>query len=290
MFSTSTQRKFWLFSSTKELEELRQRANEDYIIRRQTKGPIVNEKNFLTTKEESYYIKHNLNILYDVCKKFQPTMLKSVIGTAFQYFKRFYLTNSCMEYLPKNIAVTCFYLACKVDEFNVNINQFVSNLKGDGERAADIVLSNELLLMQKLKYHLTVHNPYRSIEGLLIDLKTRGSFESDDIEELRSHIDDYIDRVMFTDACFLFTPSQIALSSIIFGASNYNMNIEPYLADVLFHKKPDKLMHIKDISEAINGLLQSQENPTKDIIKSIDKKLKHVQIEETTNKEETNED
>jgi len=39
------------------------------------------------------------------------------------------------------------------------------------EEAVDIVLSQELLLMQMLYYHLTVHNPYRPVEGLLIDIK-----------------------------------------------------------------------------------------------------------------------
>lgn len=69
--------------------------------------------------------------------------------------------------------VTCVYLACKVDEFNVSINQFVKNIKGDRNKAADIILNNELLLMQVLKYNLTVHNPYRPIEGLLIDIKVQ---------------------------------------------------------------------------------------------------------------------
>lgn len=67
--------------------------------------------------------------------------------------------------------MTCVYLACKVDEFNVSINQFVKNIKGDRNKAADIILNNELLLMQELNYNLTVHNPYRPIEGLLIDIK-----------------------------------------------------------------------------------------------------------------------
>lgn len=65
------------------------------------------------------------------------------------------------------------YLACKVEEFNVSIAQFVSNVRGDREKATDIILNNELLLMQQLKYHLTIHNPYRPLEGLLIDIKVR---------------------------------------------------------------------------------------------------------------------
>ena len=67
--------------------------------------------------------------------------------------------------------LTCVYLACKVDEFNVSIGQFVGNLKGDREKFANIILGFELLLMDKLHYHLTVHNPFRPLEGFFIDIK-----------------------------------------------------------------------------------------------------------------------
>ena len=63
------------------------------------------------------------------------------------------------------------YLASKVEEFNVSITQFVGNLKGDREKFTNTILSFELLLMKKLHYHLTVHNPYRPLEGFIIDLK-----------------------------------------------------------------------------------------------------------------------
>lgn len=42
---------------------------------------------------------------------------------------------------------------------------------GDRDKASDIILNNELLLMQQLNYNLTVHNPFRPVEGLLIDIK-----------------------------------------------------------------------------------------------------------------------
>ena len=76
-----------------------------------------------------------------------------------------------MDYHPKHLVVTCVYLASKVEEFNVNMEQLVNNVKGDRSKARDIVLNNELLLMQQLKYHLTIHNPFRPIEGFLIDIK-----------------------------------------------------------------------------------------------------------------------
>jgi len=72
----------------------------------------------------------------------------------------------------------CVYLACKVEEFNVTISNFVGNMpQFSAQEAVGLVLSQELLLMQILYYHLTVHNPYRPVEGLLIDIKVRLSFD-----------------------------------------------------------------------------------------------------------------
>lgn len=71
--------------------------------------------------------------------------------------------------------LTCAYLACKVDEFNVSSTQFVGNLLHETpagqERVLQQILEYELLLIQQLSFHLVVHNPYRPLEGLLIDLK-----------------------------------------------------------------------------------------------------------------------
>lgn len=71
--------------------------------------------------------------------------------------------------------LTCAYLSCKVDEFNVSSTQFVGNLLQETpagqERVLEQILEYELLLIQQLNFHLVVHNPYRPLEGLLIDLK-----------------------------------------------------------------------------------------------------------------------
>lgn len=44
-------------------------------------------------------------------------------------------------------------------------------MAGDREKASDIIINNEMLLMSHLHYQLTVHNPYRAVEGALIDIK-----------------------------------------------------------------------------------------------------------------------
>lgn len=78
-----------------------------------------------------------------------------------------------MEHHPKHLIVTCVYLAAKIEEFNVTMDQFVKNVKGDREKAAEIVLNNELLLLHKINYQLIIWHPYRSIEGFLIDIKVK---------------------------------------------------------------------------------------------------------------------
>lgn len=65
------------------------------------------------------------------------------------------------------------YLACKIEEFNISIGQFVQNVNNgeDKDEVANVILSYELLLMEKLDFHLTIHNFYRPFEGFLIDIK-----------------------------------------------------------------------------------------------------------------------
>lgn len=77
---------------------------------------------------------------------------------------------------PISSRLTCVYLSCKVDEFNVSSTQFVGNLQENPaaqERALEQILEYELLLIQQLNFHLVIHNPYRPLEGFLIDLKVR---------------------------------------------------------------------------------------------------------------------
>lgn len=136
--------------------------------------------------------------------------------------------------------VTCVYLSCKVEEFNVSIGQFVGNIKGDRIKAMDIILSNELLLMRELNYYLTVHNPYRPIEGFLIDIKTRCNLVSPD--RLRGGIEEFLEKTFLTDACLLYSPSQLALAAVLHAASKEQENLDSYVTDALFNSAKDKLM------------------------------------------------
>lgn len=132
----------------------------------------------------------------------------------------------------------------------MSIDQFVGNIKGDRTKAMDIILSNELLLMQQLDYYLTVHNPFRPIEGFLIDIKTRCSMVNPD--RLRVGIDEFIDKAFLTDACLLFAPSQLALAAVLNAASKEQENLDSYVTGSLFHDARDQL---KDLVDAVKSKL-----------------------------------
>ncbi|XP_075224490.1 cyclin H isoform X2 [Lycorma delicatula] len=227
---------------------------------------------FLTAAEERVLVRHYELQLRDFCHRFSPAMPRAVIGTSFHFFKRFYLSNSVMDYHPKEILVTCVYLACKVEEFNVSISQFVSNIKGDREKASDIILNNELLLMQHLNYNLTVHNPYRPVEGLLIDIKTRSNLAYP--ERLRPGIDELLEKLFLTDACLLYAPSQLALAAVLHAASKIQENLDAYVTETLLG--PNARQRLVDLIEAvrkIRSMVKSVEGPARETIRLIEKKL-----------------
>ncbi|KAK3095486.1 hypothetical protein FSP39_015256 [Pinctada imbricata] len=215
--------------------------------------------------------RHFEYVLKEFCNSFQPPMPRYVLGTALCYFKRFYINNSAMDYHPKDIMLTCVYLACKVEEFNVSIGQFVGNLKGDREVYANTILSFELLLMDKLHYHLTVHNPYRPLEGFFIDIKTR-STAVENVERYRKGADEFLDKTLSTDACLIFAPSQVALYRIF-----YTVGIRDilYISETLLkgHPKDEKkkcAYQVKKLKAMVKSLEPYQKNQMGVILKKLD--------------------
>lgn len=277
MFSNSTQRKYWMNDSIESIEKLRIEANKNAgsaILKANKCSPEY----ILTRDEENQLIRSYLVNLREFCRKFSPPMPKSVIATAFIYVKRFYLNESCMTYSPMSICITCGYLACKVDEFNLSIDQFVKNVKGDCRKAQKTVLSNELLLMKKLRFHLTVHLPYRAVEGFLIDIRARFPPAEDKTGLLAAAIDNFLEKTMFTDACFLYTPSQIALAAIYHSAQENSVDLKPYLSQYVFSDEPEALQYFESVLRSIRKLIERDiaSAPTKDSVKKIEKKLNEL--------------
>ncbi|NXG17144.1 CCNH protein, partial [Grallaria varia] len=277
MFHSSTQRRHWTFRGEEELLRRRAEANRRARGRAAAGGKVPQgEAVLLEPQEELAICKYYEKRLLDFCAVFKPAMPRSVVGTACMYFKRFYLNNSVMEYHPRIIMLTCAFLACKVDEFNVSSAQFVGNLRESPlgqEKALEQILEYELLLIQQLNFHLIVHNPYRPFEGFLIDLKTRYPV-LENPEVLRKTADDFLNRVALTDAYLLFTPSQIALTAILSSGSRAGINMESYVSESLMLKENrSTLSRLLDDMKCMKNLIKKYELPRPEEVAALKQKL-----------------
>ncbi|XP_031426512.1 cyclin-H isoform X2 [Clupea harengus] len=282
MFHNSSQKKFWQFDGEAALEKQRYEANQKFRSKIMASGKPVSDSLFLDPHEEMVIFRHYEKRLIDFCSIFKPTMPKSVVGTAVMYFRRFYLNNSLMEHHPRIIMLTCSYLSCKVDEFNVSSTQFVGNLQetpAGQEKVLEQILEYELLLIQQLNFHLVIHTPYRPMEGLLIDLKTRYPM-LENPEVLRKTADDFLNRATVTDVGLLASPSQIALTAVLNSASRAGLSMESYLTECMGLKDDKETMSkLMDTMRRMKHLTKKYELPKPEEVVMCKQKLERVYAE-----------
>jgi len=129
----------------------------------------------------------------------------SVLSTAIMLFRKFYLSNSVIDFHPRNIAAASALLAVKTDcEQNIPIDVLShatlvvemraqnDPLCGDELRAVTIheIEAGERALMEGCDYRLRCHHPYGAIKVLVSDV---ASFimESRENENKNNLINDY---------------------------------------------------------------------------------------------------
>ena len=266
MFHSSTQRKYWIFDDENQLKEIRRQINQNYCRNFLETYPNRRDVNFLTEQEEQTLVDYYLKILIDVCGKFQPPLPTSVTGTAVAYFKRFYLQTCVMDHPAKEMFLVCLYMACKVDEYNLSVDAFMQILPPDRrEKVKDFILAHELLLMQKLKFHLTVHNPYRPMEGFMIDMKTKLQSQGLNPEKWRARAQEFLARSLVTDVMLLYPPSQTALAALLDASQG---NIKAYVAENVGEAAVEKLERIVKTVQCRSA------SPEKASVKQLEQKLK----------------
>lgn len=72
-------------------------------------------------------------------------------------------------------------------------------------------------------------------------------------DRLRAGIDEFIDKAFLTDACLLFSPSQLALAAVLNSASKEQENLDSYVTGSLFH---DATIQLKDLVDAVKSTLK----------------------------------
>lgn len=105
MFNRSTQKANWMFAKEEIIHSLQMSTHEQYLQSAKN-DPDLNRRPgvvFLTLEEATGLRMFYERKLLEFCVKFVPPMPKAVQGTAVQYYKRFYIKNSVMDYHPKEI-------------------------------------------------------------------------------------------------------------------------------------------------------------------------------------------
>uniref|UniRef100_G3UI14 Cyclin-H n=1 Tax=Loxodonta africana TaxID=9785 RepID=G3UI14_LOXAF len=276
MYHNSSQKRHWTFASEEQLARLRADANRKFKCKAVANGKVLpNDPVFLEPHEEMMLCKYYEKRLLEFCSVFKPAMPRSVVGTACMYFKRFYLNNSVMEYHPRIIMLTCAFLACKVDEFNVSSPQFVGNLRESPlgqEKALEQILEYELLLIQQLNFHLIVHNPYRPFEGFLIDLKSR--FITVYNPFIISKSIDMVMECFIYDILLLSTNSPPAIYKCIHSISRLGKITISYLTESLMLKENRTcLSQLLDVMKSMRNLVKKYEPPRSEEVAVLKQKL-----------------
>ncbi|KDE03671.1 hypothetical protein MVLG_05861 [Microbotryum lychnidis-dioicae p1A1 Lamole] len=228
LYEASSQFRHWRFSASR-LDQLRHELNaeagkvvaakvEQEQVQAQastsTETPDIEtppvppaEHDYLSASDELALVTYYLVQIPGLCRAFH--LPEIVQATAQSYLKRFYLSNTCMDYHPKHVMLTCVFLACKTENHMLSIDGFTSKLK---ETPASI-LDLEFLVSQSLKFEYKVHHAFTAVQGLGLDLQTTPA-PLESIATLYDPALKHARTARLTDLEFLYSPSQIALSCV----------------------------------------------------------------------------
>ncbi|CAD8118632.1 Cyclin-H [Caenorhabditis elegans] len=220
MYATSTQKREWTYTPEK-LAAMRLEINIKFRQKYESVMQPDELELFVTPEEELRMQRSIEDAALKFADKFRPHIWPSVKWTALAFFKRAFLVWVPSDTSIRMVMMACFYLAMKIDEFYITIEDFVKNMKsysvGEPRQNAERILKLEPELMKILDYNLTVHCPYRPYEGHLMDMKTRMLLLNFDLESIRRDSMRFFQNALQTDVLLLYPPSQIALAAINFG-------------------------------------------------------------------------
>lgn len=163
LYRTSTQYRLWSFSP-EGLAALRAKTHAIAVERAKQYTASDASPDHLTEEEELRLVQRytdTLRITADHLK-----IPPAVKATAAQYLKRFYLSNSCMTYPPKDIYKTVLYLAAKTENASRTVSEYAKSINTDPE----LVLAPEYKVMQALRFTLEVRHPLRGLKGVTAEM------------------------------------------------------------------------------------------------------------------------
>ncbi|KAI9026631.1 cyclin-like protein [Phycomyces nitens] len=204
--------------------------------------------------------------LQEICKHLKLTEM--VMATAVVYMKRFFLHNTVMDYHPKDILLTCLFLATKSESERVSIDDFGRNLKLPSTTS---VLDLEFTVSQGLKFEYYAHHPYRPAYGFFLDIQTTGA-DIKLLKETYNKVGQVVGDILLTDLPFLYMPSQLALAAFVVAGKNngFDGQIHRYIEE----RFGDQANALESIVESIIKILSQVVPVTKEQATQVDYRLR----------------
>ncbi|SOV05048.1 related to Cyclin H [Ustilago sp. UG-2017a] len=224
-YAQTSQARNWRFSPS-QLAHIRSTGNTAARKRLETLWAEENSSSpstipFLSVDDELALITYYLIKVGQIVRAFSlPELVES---TATTFVKRFYLRNTCMDFHPKNIVITCIFLASKAENYPLSLNEFARKLAGKSvdpavvEENKQTVLGLEFLVSQSLNFEYGLTGAQRGLYGLILDLqsvKHGARLGREEVHKLAAEAHSNLRISRLTDAEFIYTPAQIALACV----------------------------------------------------------------------------
>ncbi|OZJ05989.1 hypothetical protein BZG36_01234 [Bifiguratus adelaidae] len=291
LIESTSQYRHWRFSQ-RQLRDIRHASNVAAVER--VKANVKEEQSahdeeerpdqaveYLNWDDERLLVRFYAQRLQEFCRvlKFSDT----VRATSITFLKRFYLHNTVMDYHPKDILYACLFLATKVENEVMPLDDFASKL-----RIADVqsVLSMEFTVCQGIKFEFTIQHPIRPCRGFFLDMQHSTS-DTKALREIYNAAHNLILSSLLTDLCFLYQAPQIALACLQKAASLQHSDIvDKYIetrllntSDTSASTEPGRLAKsdLQRVLKDIQEVLDKDENVSMDVARQLDRRLRICQ-------------
>ena len=124
----------------------------------------------MTAADEAALLKYFCYMIQDACGHKSESIKRGphVAATAMAYFRRFFLSNSMLDFDPKVALMACIFLAGKVEYEYIRLGELRDVF---GDKYGRAIIDFEGPLLQGLGFHLKLFHPYNPFFGLVNGLE-----------------------------------------------------------------------------------------------------------------------
>ncbi|CEG36180.1 cyclin h-1 [Plasmopara halstedii] len=178
-------------------------------------------------------------------------------------FKRFYLSNSVMEFHPKYLVPTAIYVAGKVEEQYMSVDTIADQLHVNHK----FIIGHEMILLEGVRFQLIMYHPFRALLGFLDDFRAfakqalKKDLPATVLQKLHANSSAMINDILLTDLPILYYPSFLALAALWdvtdeVAASSGDKACGLTSADLVDYIKRSKFSKEQPVDELLSRLMQ----------------------------------